>query len=381
MEEMTHVDRIKAAIALKPVDRVPIYPAIDSAFAARSHGVKLSEVVRNSSLAFDLLLQTFDELDGCDAALAQGMNDLGMSVAGMVSKLPGYQLGEDDLWQLDEKEILTVDDYDFIIQNGWNAYIALAYPRLGGLVPAEKFMARLGEVSAQGMKEMRIWEARGVPTLTGIGAFVPFEMFRFSRSLKEIIIDLYRRPEKVLAASEVYLEEQIPQAIASFQAVKQATKWGYLSAFLGQQTAVMLPPRNFNKFFWPYEKRIVNAFVDADITPWLHSDSNWTAYLEYFLELPKGKVVLALDSLTDIFKAKEILKGHMCIAGDVPASLLKLGTTEQVIAYCKKLIDVVGDGSGFILSSGCSVPVDAKPENVKAMVDTGKTYYPHHKIF
>ena len=32
-----------------------------------------------------------------------------------------------------------------------------------------------------------------------------------------------------------------------------------------------------------------------------------------------------LDSTTNIFKAKEILGGHMCISGDLPASLLSLG--------------------------------------------------------
>jgi uroporphyrinogen-III decarboxylase len=39
-----------------------------------------------------------------------------------------------------------------------------------------------------------------------------------------------------------------------------------------------------------------------------------------------------------------------------------------------KLIQEVGEGGGFILSSGCSVPVDAKTENVKAMIDTAKKH-------
>ncbi|MDQ1353971.1 MAG: hypothetical protein QG657_4280, partial [Acidobacteriota bacterium] len=58
----------------------------------------------------------------------------------------------------------------------------------------------------------------------------------------------------------------------------------------------------------------------------------------------------------------------------VPASLLTLGTPEEVETYCKKLIDEVGRGGGFILSSGCTVPYNAKFENIKAMINTGKTY-------
>jgi len=67
----------------------------------------------------------------------------------------------------------------------------------------------------------------------------------------------------------------------------------------------------------------------------------------------------------------------MCIAGDVPAALTALGTPEEVEAYCKKLIDVVGEDGGFIMSTGCTLPVDCKIENLKAIVDTAKNYYPH----
>ncbi len=87
--------------------------------------------------------------------------------------------------------------------------------------------------------------------------------------------------------------------------------------------------------------------------------------------------VCELDSTTDIFKAKEILKDHMCIAGDVPAGLSSYGTTKEMEEYCKKLIDTIGKDTGFILSSGCTVPADCKYENFEMMIDTAKNYYPH----
>jgi len=64
----------------------------------------------------------------------------------------------------------------------------------------------------------------------------------------------------------------------------------------------------------------------------------------------------------------------MCISGDVPASLLTLGTPDEVRDYCQRLIDVVGDEGGFILTTGCECPVDAKFENVKMMIDVANTY-------
>jgi uroporphyrinogen-III decarboxylase len=57
--------------------------------------------------------------------------------------------------------------------------------------------------------------------------------------------------------------------------------------------------------------------------------------------------------------------------------LLSLGTAAETTAYCKKLIDVVGKGGGFILGVACGTPVDAKFDNLKAMIDTAKTYNPY----
>ena len=42
---------------------------------------------------------------------------------------------------------------------------------------------------------------------------------------------------------------------------------------------------------------------------------------------------------------------------------------EEVSDYCEKLISEVGKEGGFILSSGCEVPLNAKLENVRAMME------------
>ena len=84
--------------------------------------------------------------------------------------------------------------------------------------------------------------------------------------------------------------------------------------------------------------------------------------------------VLEFDGATDIFKAKKVLGKRLCIKGDVPARILALGTKDQVLDYCRKLIEEVGEGGGFILASGCEIPPDAKPENVAAMREAVEKY-------
>ena len=58
----------------------------------------------------------------------------------------------------------------------------------------------------------------------------------------------------------------------------------------------------------------------------------------------------------------------LCLKGDVPATLLAQGEPDQVLEYCRNLIKNIGTDGGFILSSGCEVPLDAKPENVASMI-------------
>ena len=40
----------------------------------------------------------------------------------------------------------------------------------------------------------------------------------------------------------------------------------------------------------------------------------------------------------------------------------------------KRLIDEVGGNGGFILGVGCEVPATCKPENLRALLETGRHY-------
>jgi uroporphyrinogen-III decarboxylase len=196
-----------------------------------------------------------------------------------------------------------------------------------------------------------------------------------SRTLNQFTIDLYRQPDMMQAVMDAMVDDLIKNVLDD----TTATGLKYVFFPLERGSGFFYPLRIFERFGFPYIKKMVDAFAGAGLISILHFDTDWTLNLPYLKDLPRGKCICELDSRTDIFKAKEILKGHMCIMGDVPATLLSLGTVEDVVNYCNKLHEVVGRGGGFILSTGCECPIDAKFENVEAMLATARshTYHGH----
>nr|WP_303646031.1 uroporphyrinogen decarboxylase family protein [Candidatus Solincola tengchongensis] len=194
----------------------------------------------------------------------------------------------------------------------------------------------------------------------------------FMRSFNEFILDLFRRPEEVKEASRALMP------LMQRQGSLMVRLSGIRRVFMGgtRTSASFLSPRQFEEFAFPEWKEMCEFWTERGVTPVLHFDSDWTAFFPYLKELPRGKCVLNLDGTSDIFAAKQQLGDHMCIMGDVPATLLKLGEPEEVDEYCRRLITELGSDGGFILSSGCTIPVDAKPENVKAMLSSVHRYKP-----
>ena len=128
----------------------------------------------------------------------------------------------------------------------------------------------------------------------------------------------------------------------------------------------------FEIFYWPQLKQLVEAIVDAGLTPWIEFEGDCDQRLEYLRELPQGKVVCWFDG-TDVIKAKEALGDVTCIAGGMPMSILAGGTPEQVRERTIKVIEGAGNDGGFIMSSN-NVLDDARPELMKVWVDTTREF-------
>jgi uroporphyrinogen-III decarboxylase len=230
-----------------------------------------------------------------------------------------------------------------------------------------KWNSRIGAsgLAAFGLEIQKL----GFPLFTQAHAPVPFDMISdHLRGMRGTMLDMYRQPDKLIEACEKVLPIILNKAISA--AKRSGNPRIFIVLHNGSDGFMSL--KQFATFYWPTFKKLILGVIDAAFTPCVFFNGDCTSRLEYLLELPRGKVLIHFET-TDIFKAKEVLKDHMCIEGNVPSSLLQTGNAQDVVDYCKRLIDVVGEDGGLIMST--SSPVDeVVPENLKAMYDFTKEY-------
>ena len=358
-------DRILKAIALEKPDRTPVILEY-AAFAAKVTHMPISDFVSDVNNSIKAMIQAFHIVGEADAINYGAFCVSGLAYVWMSKvKVPGVDLPEHEIWQVAEAELMKPEDYDRIVAEGWPTfYQSFMEERVDGGMP-EKLRTLLKNTP----KMLEAWAAHGIPVMIIGGITTPFEMFCGGRSLVEFIHDLYKISDKVKAAMDV------TAPCLTGPICKMTKELGVPGVWVGgwRSASSMLSPRLWDRFVFPYLERLINEVVDAGLIAILHLDSDWTRDLARFRSLPRGKCILAIDGSTNIFKAKEVLGDHMCIMGDVPPTMLALGSPDEVYQYGLKLIKEIGP-EGFILHSGCDIPMNAKLENVQAMVAaaTGK---------
>lgn len=356
------LDRILQAVSFEKPDRVPVILEY-AGFAASATQTKMSDFARSPSFATEIMIRAYQAIGGGDAVNYGSFSPYNLCyIYGAKVKVPGIELSENEIWQVVETELMTVRDYDRILEMGWPDFFQnFLTNRI--LNDADEELLRLSSVPVDVVEE---WSKIGVPVLSGGTVTTPFELLCGARSLEKFFMDLIEIPKKVEKVMDV-----IAPHLTKFQC-ERTRQSGYPAIWIGgwRSAPFMMSSEMWQRFVWPYFKGLICEIIESGLIAVLHLDSNWDREIERLKELPPKKAIVALDGETDIIRAKEILGGHLCVMGDVPPALLAFGTPEEVFDYCRKLIRELGP-DGFILQSGCDIPSNAKLENVQAMVRAG----------
>lgn len=361
-----NLQRTMNAVQMKKVDKIP-YSFSGPAYMAKRQGMKISEYLQHPKKATDAAVAFCKAHPGVDSIHSPAMNAYSLPVLWLSEvKIPGVDLPDDELWQLHEMERMSFDDYQAIIDMGYAKWVKkYMHDKIGDPTP-KMYAHMLKSVNVN----KRLRKEAGIPVMNGASIGSPIEGFCGARQMMNFFMDIMEEPELVKQAMDVaapYLENLF---ITQLKANKPVGAW-----VGGWRAAPMLMSHDtFMEFVWPYLRKLVDICLAYDAVPVLHFDACWERELETLKELPERKCILMLDGSTDMRKARAVLDDRMCLMGDVPSSMLAFGTSEEVYQYCTKLIDDVGPKTGLILSSGCDCPLNAKDENVDAMIQASLDY-------
>ena len=402
--------RCEDAIQLKTPDRVPFFP-MTHYFAAKYVGLQGEEAFYNPEKWFaankkmnvdlrpDLYFDPLHALYPGKALEILKCKQL---------KWPGHGVPNDAGYgyQYVEGEYLKADEYDAFLDDPLDFLIRVYMPRIFRSLEPLKILPSIRDLFIQGYKGSlssavfarseiaeafkSIYEAGleatkyvagaaefneemvelGFPLGMGTAMYSPFDHISdMLRGMHGVMIDMYRQPDKLLEAIEkTYFPSLFEAGVA--RAKLSGSPRVFIPLHRGGDPFMSL--KQYETFYWSGLKKLIVGLIDEGLVPCPFFEGKFNTRLEYLAELPKGKVLSFFDS-SDIFKAKEILGDTVCLAGNMPLSLLKTGTQEQIREYNKKLIDNVGKSGGFIMSAS-AVLDDADPERVRFWADHTRKY-------
>ncbi|CAG1009335.1 hypothetical protein ANAEL_03790 [Anaerolineales bacterium] len=398
--------RFKDAIEMKKLpDRVPVttFPGMYPWFHA---GMTMEEAMydyEKCGKAFqDFVLEFQPDIHW--GALGPGTGKMYEILDYKLYSWPGHGVAPKHVYQANEGEYMMADEYDALTHDpsGFfsHKYLPRVFGALGGfpmlpflpgileiyglglsfipygLPPVQATYKALFEAGAEALKWISTiapvdgaLAMAGYPTLLGGFTKAPFDVIGDTlRGTKGIMLDIHRQPDKLLKAMDALVPLMIGLGVGN----AQVTGNPFIFIPLHKAADGFISDEQFKKFYWPTLKKVMVGLIEGGCIPFPALEGYWNTRLEVIQDIPKGKTLWMVDQ-SDMVKVKNTLGRNACVFGNVPSSMLNLGTPQDVKGYVKNLIEIFGQDGGLVIGNGAFFD-EAKPENVKAMIDTAKEY-------
>lgn len=400
------IERFRSVALLDKIpDRVPVM-AIGTFMQTQIYGITPYEAMYDVDRTVDANIRFLKEFkpdySGSPALIGSGRV---LEILGYKQyKWPGYNLPKDSGYQYIEGEYMLADEYDALIDDPTDFWLRTYMPRAFsvfeplkmispftdmwevvvvslqmipfGIPPVQGALKALidagteamGWIQKAGAYDVQA-KSMGFPPIWGGASKAPFDIIADTlRGTKGIMLDMYRRPDKLLKA----LERVTPLAVK--QGLRGAEMSGVPTVFMPLHKGAdgFMSDAQFKKFYWPSLKATIDGLAAEGVIAFPFCEGSYNNRLEHLKELEKCSSFWLFDR-TDMVKAKQAIGEKVGIAGNVPAGLILTGTPDKVKAYCKDLIDTAGKGGGFMMSWGTALD-EGRADTIHAVIDYTKEY-------
>jgi uroporphyrinogen decarboxylase len=330
---MNGIERINAAVSFGEPDRVPVIPQVFGHAACLS-GVSLRDYVRDGELLARCQIQALKRY-GYDAVFALMDTSVETEAAGSVLTYPQ-------------------DLYPYV-----KTYALKDAAGIEGLAAPDPFNdGRMPEL----LKAVRTLRREVGDDVLVVGCVlgpmtVAMQLMGAEMALY-LAIDHPERFERLL---------DFAAGIAIRFGVAQIEAGAHLPiVFDPSASPAVIPPQFFREFELPRLRKLFTALKEAGgAANWLHIAGPAAPIFPFY---PQAGVDIAnFDYCVDPLEAQQALP-RTCLDGNIKPLSFVDGTPDTIADESSGLLNRFAHRGGFILSSGCEIPPEAKPENVAAMV-------------
>lgn len=342
---MTSKERMEAVIQLKEPDRVPVWIHTLGA-TRRVTGVKYSELAQDGELAARCILE-FNEVIGDDFVGAY---------LDIVVEAGGF--GQPTIFLEDEAP--ASDPQNPIIKSP-DDYFNL-----------EPYDVNEAKRCKETTKMLRIVaEERGEVMPVCAVVAEPLVILGHMRGMGELLIDCITHPDAVQHSLKVITDVIIDYSKALVDA---GAEYVLMCHDYGNQS--IMSEKMWVDLEGDELARWQGSVKQSGAKVIIHNCGN-NPYIDAAFEIGEIDMYQLWDlpkTCSSWAEFKETYGKKTCIMGHINPAEINEMTPEELKAECKRHIDELGKGGGYLLGPGCEFPSNASLVKAKAMVDAAKEY-------
>jgi len=200
----------------------------------------------------------------------------------------------------------------------------------------------------------------------GLGHSGPWNLAMHLRGAESLLLDTIDDPE--------FVHELMGFTIEVVQTFSDTLIEAGLTPSIGEAYATcdLISPQIYKDFIKPYHAKLCNYYKSKGIFLGLHVCGLIDPIMEDIIET--GISFLSLDAPSSLKRFVDLSAGKIIIEGNVPTTLFSSGTRQEMESTIRHCIDTAADGSGYILASGCEIPLDSTEDRVAHFFEYSHQY-------
>jgi len=134
----------------------------------------------------------------------------------------------------------------------------------------------------------------------------------------------------------------------------------------------LISPKIYKDFINPYHTKLCDYFQSKGAFLALHICGLIDPIMEDIIDT--GISLFSLDAPSSLEKFVGLVGRKIVVMGNVPTTHFSTGTRDDMEAAVRHCIETGAEGSGYILSSGCEIPIDSTEDRVSHFFEYSHQY-------